>query len=95
MKQLIIAFTLVVACNPRVADPTKIESESGCAEACDHMKTNFPECPEGNDKQCVPGCTRTFGLGYIWIDGSSGPMCIVQATTKGELRNCNVECAEQ
>lgn len=88
---LILALSLP-SCGPKVVKPANVESETGCPEACEHMRTKFPECREGNDPQCVPGCEQIYNLGYIWTDDSSGPMCIVQSTTLQELRSCNVEC---
>lgn len=88
---LVIA-TCVAACGPKVVKPTSVESSTGCPEACRHMKDKFPECPEGKDPQCVPGCERIFNLGYIWTDNRSGPMCIATTTTMDELHACNVEC---
>lgn len=93
MKKTILSiFVCWLACQPRVVRPSIVDSDTGCPEACGHMKEQFSECPEGHDPQCVPGCERTARLGYVWMDDSSGPLCIVQATTMQQLHDCNVQC---
>ena len=92
MKQAIAAICLLAGCSPYVVSPTTVNSETACPEACAHMKQKFPECPEGNDPQCIPGCQQNFRLGYVWTDDSSGPLCIVRATSKQQLHDCNVAC---
>jgi hypothetical protein len=90
---LVLALAVTLAgCGQKRVMPPGVESESGCPEACAHMQDNFSHCPEGQDPQCVSGCEATYRLGYVWTDDSSGPLCIVRATTEFELSNCNVAC---
>jgi len=67
-------------------------------DACDGSCVIFEhyDCPEfhGSMDECVSRCKRIAKVGYLWVDDSSGPQCVVKAQSLGDVRACNVRCKQ-
>lgn len=93
MKLTVRLFLLlpIIACSPDPGPPPDIpDSATVCEGSC--MILEHFECPEGLDPQCQPKCEKIHSLGYLWPDDTSGPACVVGATTLAQVRACNVKC---
>ncbi len=89
-----LAFVFLLALALSGCSPEPVTPSPGlplCPQACDMLERL--ECPEGLDPDCTPDCERLSRLGYVWMDDSSGPSCVVASdgTVEG-VRACNVRC---
>ncbi len=83
-----LALVLIGCAKPAPDVPPSV----GACEGSD-IVLDFYSCPEGARPDYVAECKRIAGLGYLWTDDQSGPLCVVKAKSLDEVRACNVECA--
>lgn len=88
---LVTLFATCFSCSS--ASPPTIPEGVGACEGAYLVLEHF-DCPEKDESKeaFVVKCKRVASIPYIWTDASSGPSCIVKATTLIEVRSCNVRC---
>ena len=80
----------IAGCSSRVVHPSP--GLEACPASCGML--HDLGCPEGDDvDQCSADCERLSRLGYVWMDDTSGPACVIKSDgTVNGVRACNVRC---
>ena len=87
---LLIINAVLMACAQPIPQHPEVEA------ACKPSKAILDsyDCPESARPDYVAECEHIAALGYIWVDDTSGPSCVLKAKSLADVRACNVECPQ-
>lgn len=88
-----LALVAIAVCGCTLGPPPHVAETVESCEAAG-VVLDYYSC-EGAPKSTpryLENCRRLAGLGYVWSDATSGPVCVRHAQSVDEVRACKVVC---